>query len=97
MKLQDLKIGHKIQLAIAINVILAIMLGEFVIRELLGFTAPLEAITANLILNGVIAFIYGLVVSRAITRPLKRVVGVLQVLAQGNGDLTQRLTPKGND
>ncbi|ALP52227.1 hypothetical protein Tel_03175 [Candidatus Tenderia electrophaga] len=97
MKLQDLKIGHKIQLAIAINVILAIILGEFVVRELLGFTHPLEAIAANLLLNGVIAFIYGLIVSRAITRPLKKVVEVLQVLASGDGDLTQRLTPKGND
>ena len=97
MKLQDMKIGHKIQLAIAINVILAIILGEFVIRELLGFNNPLEAIAANLVLNGVIAFGYGLIVSRAITRPLKKVVEVLHVLARGNGDLTQRLAPKGND
>jgi len=68
-----------------------------VIRELLGITNTMQAIAANLVLNGVIAFIYGLTVSRAITRPLKKVVEVLHALALGDGDLTQRLTPKGKD
>ena len=94
--IRGLRIGSKIQLAIATNVILAIIIGEFVINHALGLSGATR-IVANLMVNGVIAFIFGLVVSRAITRPLKDVVNVLHVLAQGKGDLTYRLNPLEND
>ena len=94
--IQDIKIGPKIQLAIGTNVILAILIGEFIVTQTLGLSG-LTGIAANLAINGVIAFVYGLIVSRAITRPLREVVNVLKVLAQGKGDLTHHLKPQCND
>ncbi|MFC1602952.1 methyl-accepting chemotaxis protein [Pseudomonadota bacterium] len=94
--MHDIKIGSKIQLAIATNVILAILLGEFIVTQTLGLSGT-TGMAANLAINGVIAFVYGLIVSRAITRPLKEVVTVLQMLSQGKGDLTHRLKPQSND
>jgi len=96
MNAQNIKIGTKIQLAIAINVILAILLGEFIVTQALGLSGG-AGIAANLVINGVIAFAYGLIVSRAITKPLKEVVNVLHMLSQGKGDLTHRLEPQSND
>jgi methyl-accepting chemotaxis protein len=96
MNIQNIRIGQKIQLAIATNVILAILLGEFIVNQSLGLSGA-TGIAANLAINGLIAFVYGLVVSRAITKPLQEVVNVLQVLAQGKGDLTHRLKPQSND
>ena len=95
-KLHDIKIGTKIQLAIATNVILAILLGEFIVTRILGLSG-IEGIFANLAINGVIAFVYGLIVSRAITRPLVEVLDVLKVLAQGKGNLTHRFNPEAKD
>jgi len=95
-RLHDIKIGTKIQLAIATNVILAILLGEFIVTRILGLSG-IEGIFANLAINGVIAFVYGLLVSRAITRPLVEVLDVLKVLAQGKGDLTHRFKPEAKD
>ena len=94
--LQNTRIGPKIQLAIATNVILAILLGEFIVTQALGLDGGV-GIAVNLAINGAIAFTYGLVVSRAITKPLKEVVTVLHILAQGKGDLTYRLEPQSND
>jgi len=94
--LHDIKIGTKIQLAIATNVVLAILLGEFIVTRILGLSG-LEGIFANLAINGVIAFVYGLLVSRAITRPLVEVLEVIKMLAQGKGNLTHRFVPHAKD
>ncbi len=94
--LSNLRIGSKIQLAIATNVILAILLGEFIVTQILGFTGN-AGIAVNLAINGVIACVYGFIVSHAITKPLKEVVGVLHELSQGKGDLTHRFVAASND
>lgn len=96
MNPSDIKIGIKIQIAIAANVILAILLGEFIVTQWLNLSGT-EGIITNLVINGTIAFAYGYFVSRAITRPLKEVTKALHVLAQGDGDLTQRLVPQSKD
>ncbi len=91
-----LKIGTKIQLAIGVNVILAILIGEFFISrgmQLSGTTGVL----INLGINSSIAFIYGYFASRAITRPLKDAAGALQKLAEEEGDLSTRLNVNNND
>jgi methyl-accepting chemotaxis protein len=94
--LSKMTIGTKIQLAIGVNVILAILIGEFVISRGLELTGT-TGILINLVINSSIAFIYGYFVSRAITRPLKNAAGALQKLAKEEGDLSTRLTINSND
>jgi methyl-accepting chemotaxis protein len=91
-----LTIGVKIQLAIGVNVILAILIGEFVVTRALGLTG-MTGMIVNLAINSVIAFLYGYIASRAISRPLKNAAGALQKLAEEEGDLSQRLTIESND
>jgi len=47
--------------------------------------------------SAVVALLLGLVIQSAITRPLKNVVDALRDIAEGEGDLTRRLTAETND
>ena len=89
-------VGAKIQLAISINVILAILIGEYLINDMLHFTG-IFATLINLIINSIIAYFFGLVVSRAITQPLQLQVKMLEDMNTGRGDLTKRLDKNTND
>jgi len=91
-----LTIGNKIQIAIAVNVILAILVGEYLIMGVLGFSGT-QGVLVNLALNSSIAAGFGLLVSRAITRPLRDQLDLLETIADGNGDLTQRLVSNTQD
>jgi len=94
--LSAINIGTKIQLAIGVNVILAILIGEFVITrglQLSGSTGML----INLAINSAIATLYGYLVSRAITRPLKNAADALKKLSEEEGDLSTCLTVNSND
>ncbi len=93
---KNLSIGAKIQLAISGNVIFAIIIGKLVVEiwlDLYGISGML----LNLLVNSAIAFMYGLIVSRAITNPLKEQVHLLSDMSRGAGDLTQRLTKNSED
>lgn len=94
--LKNLSVGTKIQLAISFNVILAILIGEYILNKILHVEG-LTAILVNLGINSIIAFFFGLFVSRAITRPLHSQVQMLEEMSTGKGDLTQRLTKHTND
>jgi methyl-accepting chemotaxis protein len=91
-----LTIGNKIQIAIAVNVILAILVGEYLISGVMGFSGT-QGVLVNLALNSSIAAGFGLLVSRAITRPLRDQLDLLETIADGNGDLTQRLVSNTQD
>lgn len=94
--LRNLSVGTKIQLAINFNVVLAILIGEYILNKILhveGLTATL----VNLGINSIIAFFFGLFVSRAIIRPLHSQVKMLEEMSSGRGDLTQRLNKATND
>ncbi len=94
--IKHLSIGTKIQIAISTNVVLAILIGEYIILQ--GFNlSGTVGILINLFINSIIAFIYGLFVSRAITKPLRDQVDMLKRMNSGAGDLTQRLHCKNND
>jgi methyl-accepting chemotaxis protein len=93
---KNLSIGAKIQLAILCNVVLAIIIGKLVVEIWLDMYG-LSGMVLNLLVNSAIAFMYGLLVSRAITNPLKQQVNLLSDMSQGAGDLTQRLTKNSED
>ncbi len=86
----NLKIGAKIQIAIFTNVILAILIGEYLVTRGLNLTGG-SGIVVNLLINGIIATIYGFFASKTITRPLLNIVDILKIIARGEGDLTRRL------
>lgn len=94
--LNRLGIGGKIQVAISVNIILAVLIGEYIVVGILGLTGT-QGVIVNLVINSAIALVYGLMVSRAITRPLKNQILMVQQMAQGEGDLTQRLDIKSTD
>lgn len=94
--LKNLSVGTKIQLAISFNVVLAIIIGEYVLDKYLHVEG-LKATLANLGINSIIAYFFGLFVSRAITRPLHSQVQMLEEMSTGKGDLTQRLKKNAND
>ena len=93
--LKNLKVGTKIQLAISFNVVLAIVMGDIVVGvfDLQGWSGTM----VNLVFNSIIAFFFGLIVSRAITRPLRVQLELLKQMSDGQGDLTQRLVKETND
>ena len=92
---KNLSLGVKIQLAIAANVLLAIIFSEY-IHGTLGLEGA-EALLMNLSVNCIIAYAYGTVVSKAITSPLREQVDMLKKMSSGEGDLTQRLEKKTED
>lgn len=93
---KNLSIGTKIQLAILGNVIFAIIIGKLVFEIWLGMYS-ITGMLLNLLANSAIAFMYGLIVSRAITNPLKQQLHLLSDMSRGAGDLTQRLTNSSDD
>ncbi len=94
--LKKLSLGAKIQLAISTNVLLAILFGEYIVMQALGLTGA-AGLLVNLVLNSVIAFCYGFVVSRRIVKPLKEQVDMLQKMSTGCSDLTHRLEKRTED
>ena len=94
--LKKLTIGSKIQLAIGVNVVLAILLGEYFVYDLLGFDGA-TGTAINIMMNLVICGGYGFIVSRAITRPINEIKMLMQDMAAGEGDLTLRLAIKSQD
>lgn len=93
---KNLSVNTKIQLAISFNVVLAILIGEYIVYKILHFEGLLS-ILVNLLINSAIAYFFGLFVSRAITRPLYSQVKILEEMSSGRGDLTKRLTKESND
>ena len=93
---RNLNIGTKIQLAIGVNVLLAILVADLVVPHIMELTGTM-GIVVNLLINSSIAFIYGLIVSRAITRPLSQASTALHEVAQIDGDLSYRLTVHSRD
>ena len=94
--LKNLTIGAKIQLAIGINVLMAILLGEYLVHGLLGLQGK-AGITTNIVMNLLICGVYGFIVSRAITHPLNKMKNVVKDMAAGEGDLTLRLEIRNRD
>ena len=94
--LRPVTLASKIHLAIFVNVILAIMLGEYLVTHLLGLSG-ITGILVNLGVNSILAFLYGRFVSRAITRPIHRVTDMLEDINTGQGDLTKRLSIETGD
>ena len=89
-KFKNLSVGNKIQLAIAINVVLGILLGEYIVYGLLKVNGT-AGLAVNLAMNLTICLIYGYFVSRAIVRPLRSATLVMKDIAEGDGDLTKRI------
>ncbi len=87
---KSMQVGHKIQLAISVNIVLAILVGEYLVVGMMGLSGT-KGVLVNLLINSTIAFVYGLVVSRAITQPLQQVLTILKGISSGHGDLTKRL------
>lgn len=94
--LKKLSLNHKIQLAIFLNVLLAIIIGEYLVKGLFHIDGVWR-ISINIVINCTIAGIYGYFVSRAITRPIVGVVQSLKTISQGEGDLTVHLEVKNKD
>ena len=94
--IKELTIGSKIQLAIGVNVLLAILLGDYIVYGLFGLQGPIGVII-NIVMNLVICGIYGFIVSRAITRPINKMKDLMQDMAEGEGDLTLRLKINNRD
>ena len=95
-KLKNLSIGSKIQLAIGVNVLLAIFLGEYIVYGLFGLQG-LYGLMTNILINLFICGVYGYFVARAITRPLNKMKSIMQDMAQGEGDLTVRIKINNKD
>jgi len=93
---KNLSIGTKIHIAIIANVVLAVLIGEYYITRALELTGAAATVT-NLVINISIAFVFGLYVARAITRPLNHVLETLKMLSQGKGNLTYRLAADSRD
>ena len=91
-----MRVGTKIQLAIAINVVLGILLGEFIVYDLMNIDGT-TGLVVNLAMNLTICLIYGYVVSRAIVKPLHSATLVMKDLAEGDGDLTTRIEVNSQD
>lgn len=96
LPLNKLSVGTKIQLAIWVNVVLAIFIGHYVVMEWMGFIDS-TGVVINVLINSVIAFIYGYFVSKALTLPLLNVLARLKEINEGKGDLTQYLPSNTND
>lgn len=94
--LQKFSIGNKIQVAIGINVLLAILVGEFIVTRTFQFTGTI-GLLSNLLINGTIAFAFGVIVSRLITGPLTKTANHLKNIAEGNTKLGDQLDIRGND
>lgn len=95
-KFSDMSIGTKIQLAIAINVVLGIFLGQYIVHGLMDIQG-VTGLSVNIGMNLVICIIYGYFVSRAIIKPLRSATLVMQDIAEGDGDLTRRLEIESRD
>lgn len=95
-KFSDMSIGTKIQLAIAINVVLGIFLGQYIVHDLMGISGK-SGLFVNVGMNLGICIIYGYFVSRAIIQPLRSATLVMQDIAEGEGDLTKRLDVASQD
>ena len=95
-KFRDMSIGTKIQLAIAINVVLGIFLGQYIVHGLMDIQGG-KGLIVNIGLNLAICIVYGFFVSRAIIKPLRSATLVMQDIAEGEGDLTKRLEVQSQD
>ena len=95
-KFSDMSIATKIQLAIAINVVLGIVLGQYIVHEWMHIQGGM-GLLINIGMNLVICVIYGYIVSRAILKPLRSATLVMQDIAAGEGDLTRRLEVESQD
>ena len=93
---RDISVGTKIQLAIAINVVLGILLGHYIVYDLMGIDG-MSGLAINLVMNLTICIIYGFFVSRAIVKPLRSATLVMKDIAEGDGDLTKRITVDSQD
>ena len=94
--MSKLTLESKIHLAIFVNVILAILIGEYLVLRVLDLSGAV-GISVNIAFNCAVAFFYGRFVSRRITQPLRRVSGMLEDINEGHGDLTQRLPIESED
>jgi len=83
----NLKISNKIQIAIQINVLLTICVGILIRMDLFNIN-PTTALILNLLINNILAFIYGYIISRKISKPVTQMKNLVKIVAQG--DLTQR-------
>ena len=95
-KFSDMSIGTKIQLAIAINVVLGIFLGQYIVHGIMDIQGG-SGLLINIGMNLVICIIYGYFVSRAIIKPLRSATLVMQDIAEGDGDLTKRIEIESRD
>ena len=95
-KFSDMSIGTKIQLAIAINVVLGIFLGHYIVQDFMQITGG-TGLLVNVGMNLGICIVYGYIVSRAIIKPLRSATLVMQDIAEGEGDLTKRLDVESQD
>ena len=96
MKSLNLTLESKIHLAIFANVILEVVIGEYFILRLLGISGG-YGILANLLVNCVVAYVFGRVVSKKITEPVRNLSRMLADINEGHGDLTQRLAIESTD
>ncbi|MFO7603556.1 MAG: methyl-accepting chemotaxis protein [Gammaproteobacteria bacterium] len=92
----SLGIAAKIQLAIAVNVVLAIVLGQYLVHGWLDLQGGV-GLVVNLGLNLSICLLYGFVVARTLVQPLRRASQVMRNIAEAEGDLTQRLQVESAD
>ena len=95
-KFNAINVGTKIQLAIAINVLLGILLGHYVVYDLMGMDGT-TGLAVNVVMNLTICVIYGYFVSRAIVKPLRSATLVMKDIAEGDGDLTKRIDVNSQD
>ena len=63
-------VGAKIQIAILGNVIFAVVFGAIIRMKVFGLTTNVSFII-NLIVNMIVANLYGFFISRKMTKPLK--------------------------
>jgi len=89
-----LTIGAKIQIAILGNVLFAVITGLLVRLDQFNLSA-MKAFIINLVVNLIVANLYGFYISRKITRPLKGSIQVIEKIAEG--DLSQKLAVTTSD
>ncbi len=76
---------EQIQLAISVNVISAVLIGEYLVAGLMSLVGT-QGVIVNLLINSAIAIFFELIVSRKITKELREQLQLLKTMADGKGE-----------